>query len=249
MKSAFFQGFSLKKAIQRLTHGTSRLLCLGIAKAVFRLHVEGGEFIPRTGAALVAANHVSFLDPIIIGVAVPRRVHFMAKKELFRVRPFGWLLRQCQVFPVDRGRIDLRAMKQAILLLEQGEVVVIFPEGTRGDGIQLRPARPGIGLIAARTEAPVIPAFHRGTEKALPRGAWLPRPHRITVRFGEPLRFAEAQTGEWQAQVVAFSQTIMERIAALKVRSEGGAGLSSDRAHVTGDAMPTETRGIKGQTR
>ncbi len=249
MKSAFFQGFSLKKAIQRLTYGMSRLLCLGIAKAVFRLHVEGGEFIPRTGPALVAANHVSFLDPVVIGVAVPRQVHFMAKKELFRVRPFGWLLRQYQVFPVNRRGIDLQAIKQAILLLEQGEVVVIFPEGTRGDGIQLRPARPGIGLIAARTGAPVIPVLHRGTEKVLPRGAWLLRPHRVTVKFGEPLRFPEAQAGEWQGQVVAFSQTIMERIAALKVRSEGGDGLSSDRAPVTGDAMPTGTRGIKGQTR
>ena len=124
---------------------------------------------------------------------------------------------------------------------------MIFPEGTRGDGSRLGPAKPGIGLIAARSGAPVIPALHSGTEKALPRGAWLPRPYRITVKFGAPLRFAEAQAGELHGQVVAFSQTIMERIAALKARSEGDGGLSGDRAHVTGDAMPTETRGIKGQ--
>lgn len=247
MKLAFFQGFSVKKLIQHLIYVTSRLLCLGVAKVVFRLRVEGEEFVPRTGPAIVAANHVSFADPIIIGVAVRRLVHFMAKEELFRFRPFGWLLRQYQAFPVNRRRIDLRAMKRAIFLLEQGEIVVIFPEGTRGDGSRLGSAKPGIGLIAARSGAPVIPALHSGTEKALPRGAWLPRPYRITVKFGAPLRFAEAQAGELQWQVVTFSQTIMERIAALKARSEGDVGVSGDRAHVTGDAMPTETRGIKGQ--
>lgn len=247
MKSAFFQGFSLQEAIQRLIYTTSRLLCLGIAKVAFRLRVEGREFIPRSGPAICAANHVSFLDPIIIGVAISRPVHFMAKEELFRFRPFGWLLRQYNTFPVNRRRLDLQAMNRAILLLEQGEILVMFPEGTRGDGIQLRPAKPGIGFIAARTEAPVIPTLHRGAEKVLPRGAWFPRPRRITVKFGAPLRFAETQVGESHEQVVAFSQTIMERIAALNARSEGGAGVSGDRARVTGRALPTETQGVRGQ--
>ena len=247
MKSAFFQGFSLQKAIQHLIYAASRLLCLGIARVAFRLRVEGKEFIPRAGAAICAANHVSFLDPIIIGVAISRPVHFMAKEELFRFRPFGWLLRQYNTFPVNRRRLDLQAINRAIRLLEQGELVVMFPEGTRGDGVQLRPAKPGIGLIAARTGAPVVPTLHRGAEKVLPRGAWFLRPRRITVKFGAPLRFAETQASESQEQVVAFSQTIMERIAALNARPEGGAGVSGDRAHVTGEAMPTETQGVKGQ--
>ena len=247
MKSAFFQGFSLQKTIQRLIYMSSRLLCLGIAKVAFRLRVEGREFIPRSGPAICAANHVSFLDAIIIGVAISRPVHFMAKEELFRFRPFGWLLRQYHAFPVNRRRLDLQAMNRAILLLEQGELLVMFPEGTRGDGIQLRPAKPGIGLIAARTGAPVIPTLHRGAEMVFPRGAWFPRPHRITVKFGTPLRFAETQGDESQERIVAFSQTVMARIAALNARSEGGAGVSGDRAHVTGEAMPTETQGVRGQ--
>lgn len=247
MKSSFFQGFSLKGAIGRLIYAASRLVCLGVAKSLWRLRVEGREFIPRTGPAIVAANHVSYLDPIIIGVAIRRPVRFMAKGELFRFRPLGWLLRQYQVFPVDRRRSDRQALNRAIFLLQQGEIVVIFPEGTRGDGSRLGPAKPGIALIAARTGAPVIPAFHCGTEKVLPRGAWFPRPHRITVTFGGPLRFADGQTGERQRQVVAFSQTIMERIAALRSRPEGSGGQSDDRAHVATDAMPAETRGIKGE--
>lgn len=222
MKSAFLLGFSVEKAMQVAIYRGSRLFCLVIAKVIFRLRVNGAEYVPRSGAAIVAANHTSFLDPIIVAVAIRRPVHFMAKEELFRFRPFGWLLRQYQVFPVSRRRTDLQAMKRAISLLQRGEVVVIFPEGTRGDGNQLRPARPGIGLIAARSKVPVIPMLHRGTEKILPKDAWFPKPQQVLVKFGEPVYFAEERPGEWQEQIVRFSQTIMDRIAALKAGSEGG---------------------------
>jgi len=229
MKSAFLLGFSVEKAIQVAVYRVSRLFCLVIAKVVFRLRVKGAEYVPRVGAAIIAANHTSFLDPIIVGVAVRRSIHYMAKEELFRFRPFGWLLQQYQVFPVSRRRIDLQAMKRAISLLQRGEVVVIFPEGTRGDGNQLRPARPGIGLIAARSKVPVIPMLHSGTEKVLPKNAWFPKPHQILVKFGEPVYFGEERAGERQEQIVRFSQRIMDRIAALKAGSEGGVVSSSDQ--------------------
>lgn len=216
MRVAFFRGLSLKRAIAHSVSIAGRLLCLGIAKVTFRLHIEGEEFIPRTGPTILAANHVSFIDPIIIAVSVRRPVRFMAKKELFRFPLFGWLLRQFGAFPVNRHRINLQAFKQATSLLEAGEIVAMFPEGTRGDGVELRPAKPGIGLIAARTSAPVVPVLHLGTEKVLPRGAWFPRPYRIVIKFGAPLRFAEGQIGKRQDQVELFSQTIMEKIAALK---------------------------------
>ena len=170
MKPAFFKGFSLKRAIRRLPYAATRLFCLGVAKSLCRLRVEGREFIPLTGPAIIAANHVSFLDPFIIGVAIQRHVHFMAKEELFRFRPLGWLLRQYQAFPVYRRQSDRQAMNRAIFLLQRGEIVVIFPEGTRGDGSRLGPAKPGIALIAARTGAPVIPAYHCGTEKCSREG-------------------------------------------------------------------------------
>ena len=216
MRVAFFRGLSLKRAIAHSVSIAGRLLCLGIAKVTFRLHIEGEEFIPRTGPTILAANHASFIDPIIIMVSVRRPVRFMAKKELFRFPLFGWLLRQFGTFPINRNRINLQAFKQAASILEAGEVIAMFPEGTRGDGIELRPAKPGIGLIAARTGAPVVPVLHRGTEKVLPRGAWFPRPHRIVIKFGAPLRFGEGQIGKRQDQAELFSQTIMEKIAALK---------------------------------
>lgn len=235
---------TLKKAIAYSVFNLGRLLCLVIAKVAFRLHVEGEECIPGTGPVILAANHVSFIDPVIIMVSVRRPVRFMAKKELFRFPPFGWLLRQFGTFPIDRNRINLRAFKQATSFLEAGEVVAMFPEGTRGDGIELRPVKPGIGLIAVRTGAPVVPVLHRGTEKVLPRGAWFPRPHRIVIKFGVPLRFADKQIGKRQDQAELFSQTIMEKIAALKTWSESGSRSRDDRTYVTGDAMLTEKRGI-----
>lgn len=239
-----FRGLSPKKAITRCIYIIIRLLCLGIAKVAFRLHVDGEKFIPRKGPAILAANHVSFIDPIIIWIAVRRPIHFMAKKELFRFHLFGWLLRQLGAFPVNRHRINLQAFKRAASLLKAGEIVAIFPEGTRGDGVQLRSAKPGIGLIAARTGAPVIPVLHRGTEKVLPRGTWLPRPHRITVKFGAPFRFPEEQEGRGQGQAVMFSQTIMEKIAALTSWSEGGSQSGDDQTNATGHTMLIKKRGI-----
>lgn len=239
MSSAFLRGLALKKAMTRPLFTIGRLLCLAIAKLAFRLHVEGQEFIPRMGPAILAANHVSYIDPIIIGIATPRPVCFMAKKELFRSPLFGWLLRQFGTIPINRYRTDVQAFKRSASALKAGEIVAIFPEGTRGDGVNLRPAKPGIGLIAAQTGAPVIPTFHQGTGKVLPRGAWLPRPYRITVTFGAPCRFPENQAETEQDQVVTFSQTIMEEIAALKIRSESGSqSRGDDRGYATGDAIP-----------
>jgi 1-acyl-sn-glycerol-3-phosphate acyltransferase len=222
MNVAFFLGFSPRTALHRGVYRASYWLCLGIATMVFRLRVEGREHVPPRGAVIIAANHVSFLDPIVLALAVRRPVCFMAKKELFRFRPFGWLLRCYGVFPVDRGGRDRQALARAVAALQQGEALAIFPEGTRGDGRRLRPAKPGVGLIAARTEAPVVPALIEGTEAVLPRGAWLPRPRRVRVKFGEPLRLAEAGDKLYRG-VASFSQGIMERIAALSGRLEVGA--------------------------
>jgi 1-acyl-sn-glycerol-3-phosphate acyltransferase len=235
MNGAFFKRFSLRKAIQESIYRAGRLVCLLLTKVVFDLRVEGREHIPQSGGAILAANHVSFMDPVILGVAAWRPLHFMAKEELFRCRPFGWLLRLFHAFPVDRRRTDLQAMKRAISLVREGEIVLIFPEGTRGDGTRLQEAKPGIGFIAARSAAPVIPALHRGTELAFPRGAWLPRPHRITVRFGAPLRFASTGTAEAHRPMAEFSQKIMEKIAELGGMDEAGTGGSGERDRMAVD--------------
>ena len=248
MKAAFFRGLILKTAIARCAFIIARLVCLGIAKVAFRLHIEGQEYIPRTGPVILAANHVSYIDPVIIAIAARRPVRFMAKVELFRVPLLGWLIRQFGAFPINRSRTNLQAFKLATSLLEAGEIVAVFPEGTRGDGVHLRPAKPGIGLIAARTGAPVVPVFHKGTGKVFPKGAWLPRPYRIAITFGTPCRFAEQPADEAEDQIATFSRTIMEKIAALKTSLESGSRVRDDRTSATDEAMLIKKRGINEPT-
>jgi len=248
MMAAYFRGFILKKAIARCAFNITRLVCLGFAKVAFRLHIEGQEHIPHTGPVILAANHVSYIDPVIIGTSVRRPIRFMAKTELFRVPLFGWLIRQFGAFPVNRHRTNLQAFKLATSLLEAGEIVAIFPEGTRGDGVGLRPAKSGIGLIAARTGAPVVPTFHKGTGKVFPKGAWFPRPYRIAIKFGTPCRFAEQPAGMAEDQIATFSRTIMEKIAALKTSLEDDSRARDDRTYATGEAMLNNKRGINEPT-
>lgn len=190
-------------------------LCRGIARAFFGLQVQGLEHIPATGPTILAPNHVSYVDPVLVGISVRRRVHFMAKKELFRNPLAGWFLRGLQAYPVTRERVDPSTLKRTLALLAHGHVVLMFPEGTRGDGRVLGPAKPGIAVMAARSGAPVVPVFHWGAEQILPRGARRIRRVPLGVRFGPPLRFSGGERADRQA-VEAFGRQLMQAIAALR---------------------------------
>jgi 1-acyl-sn-glycerol-3-phosphate acyltransferase len=149
------------------------------------LFVQGEENVPRTGPVLMVSNHTSYLDPVGIGVASPRRVVFMAKAPLFKNKPLAFLLRGVDCFPVRRGEADRTAFKTTMTMLEEGRVVCIFPEGTRYDGIELGEAEPGAALFAIRTGCPVVPVFVRGAHLMLGKDD-KPRRGKITIAFGEP---------------------------------------------------------------
>jgi len=160
----------------------------------FRLRVTGTEHVPPTGAALIVSNHQSILDPPMVGGAAPRQIYFLAKAELFRIPLFGRLIMALHARPVRREGSDPRALKTAARLLEEGKALLVFPEGTRSlDG--LAPAKPGVGMLAVMSGAPVVPAYVSGTLEALPKGAVRPRRSQVSVRFGPALHF-KAQTGE-----------------------------------------------------
>jgi 1-acyl-sn-glycerol-3-phosphate acyltransferase len=190
-----------------------------IARALFALHVEGAAHVPGSGPVILAPNHVSYLDPVVVGISIRRRVHFMAKKELFRNPLVGWFLRGLQAYPVTRERVDPSTLKRTLSLLAAGQVVLMFPEGTRGDGRTLGPAKSGIAAIAARSEAAVVPVFHWGTERILPRGSRRIGYARLCVRFGPALRFSGDARGDRKA-VEAFGCRLMEAIAALRPTGE-----------------------------
>jgi len=150
--------------------------------------VQGREQIPRTGGFVVASNHISFWDPPLIGAAVPREVHFLAKEELFANPVFGWLIRSYNAIPIRRGMVDLSGMARAVETLRRGHGILLFPEGTRMRDGQLHPARPGVGLMAVNASVPVVPCYISGSNRP---GQWLSRRCRVRIWFGRPWKWQD----------------------------------------------------------
>jgi 1-acyl-sn-glycerol-3-phosphate acyltransferase len=182
---------------------------------IWPLRVRGREYVPRTGAAIIVCNHLSLVDPFVVGYASERIVNFMGKEELFRVPVVGFLIRKVGGFPVDRSRRDPAAMRTALQVLRSGELLGMFPEGTRSTTGNMLEFRTGAARLAARTEVPLIPVAVHNTNKAMPPGKLL-RPARIAVRFGEPFELTELydrnDKGDAMERALA---TIKERIEAL----------------------------------
>jgi 1-acyl-sn-glycerol-3-phosphate acyltransferase len=194
--------------------------CLaGIGGVWFRLSVAGADRVPRDGPLLLASNHVSVLDPPLIGSVCPRELDYMAKAELFRIPGLGGLIRRLNAHPVDRVGSDSAALRLALRLLGEGRALLVFPEGTRGAEGRFQAARAGAGMLAALSEAPVVPVYVQGTGRALPRGAVLPRPTRVTVTFGTPIRFTRERG---RARYQEISDQIMAAVGRLKVETERG---------------------------
>jgi len=166
-----------------------KLISIFLFKILFRLKVIGKENIPKKGGFILASNHVSYLDPVTLGVACPRRLNFMAKEELFPNKLVSWFLSSLGAFPVKRESADLSAIKEAIRRLREEEVLVLFPEGSRRfDGDKTEPYS-GVGFLVSKVNVPVIPAFIRGTDKALPKKAKFIRLKPISVHFGKQIYF------------------------------------------------------------
>jgi glycerol-3-phosphate dehydrogenase (NAD(P)+) len=189
-RGADLQGFrerALQRGVNPLLYWTLRALLVPFFLLYFRMNRIGREHLPRSGPLLLAANHRSFLDPFVIGMLVRRPVYYMAKRELFERRWQAWILNALGAFPVDRGAGDREAMHTAREILERGDCVVIFPEGTRVRPGPLGKPHRGAGRLALETGAPVVPVAVIGTEDV--RRGWRIRPRRVRLRAGRPLRF------------------------------------------------------------
>lgn len=175
--------------ITPLSYAFSKFVCWLTFRVKFGLEVSGQEHVPKTGAFVVAANHVSFLDPPVIGSACPKRLRFLARTDLFRHGLLAWWMRSVGVIPVKRDEADLAAVRAALAALRGGDPVAIFPEGGRQLSGELGTAKRGVGLLAESARVPVVPAFIQGTFQALPPDATRFAPSKIRVAFGPPISY------------------------------------------------------------
>jgi glycerol-3-phosphate dehydrogenase (NAD(P)+) len=183
---ALYHERTRRRGVNPFVYRPVRLLLKTCILAYFRLRRLGCEHIPG-GAVVLAANHRSFLDPFAIGCCLPRPTYFVAKQELFKNPILGWFLNCMGAFPVRRGESDEESMETALQLLERGEAVVIFPEGTRIRAGSLAKPKRGVGRLALESGAPVVPIAITGSERA--RTGWLIRPVKVHVRIGPVLTF------------------------------------------------------------
>jgi len=168
--------------------------------------VHGWDNVPRQGAYILACNHISNLDPPIMGISTPRRLHFMAKVELFKNPIRGWWLKKLWAFPIKRGAPDLGALKESIKYLKQGDPVLVFPEGTRRIGNQVMKPQPGTGFLALKSQAPVVPVFIKGSDAVMPPGAKFFKRGHVIVTYGKPFFVGDCPSYE------AASEKILNEI-------------------------------------
>lgn len=185
-------------------------ICKLLFMVFFRMQYYGVENIPKEGPLVIASNHLSLLDPPVIGTCADRKVHFMAKKELF-VPVLGYIYRLLGAFPVKRGGADKAAIKQGIDILQKGEVLAIFPEGTRSKTGKLGKAEPGALMMASKARAAIVPCCVAGTDLKRAGRIW----PKVTVRFGKPMYFP-ADIPLTKEILLELSEEMMKRIEALQ---------------------------------
>ena len=165
-------------------YGFCEIIFPWIFKIWLRWEVSGRENIPEDGPVVIAANHLSLLDPPVLGAAATRKVHFMAKSELFKPAWFGSLIRKLGAFPVRRGAMDRDAIKTGLTILKENKVLAVFPEGTRSKTGELGRAGGGAFMMAVKRKAKIVPAYIYGTD--LKRHPGWPK---VRVIFGKPMEY------------------------------------------------------------
>lgn len=197
-----------------------------LLRTIYRVRFLGEENVPKQGGYVLAGNHVSYLDPMLLWCGALQPTHFMARADLFSKPLVGWALPRLWSFPVTRDSADRTAIQRATTLLKAGECVGIFPEGTRRAPGELEAgtseAHSGVAFIALRAGVPVVPVGICGTEDALPKGARLPRFPRVTIRYGEPVCPEDYEGYERKERLGLMTGEIMRRIAAERARGSEG---------------------------
>lgn len=203
--------------LARVLYAIGWVLCNLYLRVYHRYRVYGRGNVPKGRGVLIASNHASYLDPVVLGAAVPRRLWYLARTTLFgRNRFFTWLITTLNAVPISRERLEMKTMRAVQELCKAGRAVVIFPEGTRSPDGNLQRGLAGVGLMAEKVGVDIVPAYVE-TYEAFARHAKWPRPARIRVAFGPPLSLNRWQhISDPRERYQAIADGIMEAIAALK---------------------------------
>ncbi len=186
-----FRGLPLRGHGDRPLYTFCRWLAVALFGGVYRCRAEGAAHLPAHGPAILAVNHKADMDPVVVGMVFDRPLAFMAKRELFEVPGLGRLIATLGAFPIDRGAGDRAALETSLRLLGDGAVLMMFPEGTRQPDDEIHEFLPGVGLIAVRSGAPVVPVAVRGTDRLLRRGR--PGYPALRVKVGPPVDLSDIQ--------------------------------------------------------
>lgn len=177
-------------------------------RLIFRIKVKGLDNIPKEGKVILCSNHINLLDPIILGIIVPRQIIYMAKKELFENKILNKIINALGAFPVDREGNNLSAMRTSLRTLKDEKILGIFPEGTRVKEMDLDNVKPGVGLIAVKSKSPVIPIYIDSDYKLF---------HKVKVNIGKPICFDDFYNQKLSTKdYKEISKDIMESIYKLK---------------------------------
>lgn len=190
-----------------------RALCRIIFTVFYDYKAYGVRNIPLTGGVLMVANHESYLDPILVGLQVPRIMAFMAKSELFENKYFGWFITQLHAFPVRQGKGDVGAVRLTIEKLQEGEILNIFPEGSRSPDGKLQKVEKGAALVVRKAGVPVLPCVIEGSFECWPRRRKLPRTGRIRVIYGPPMILHDLPAGEITQRIQNTFEHLQKQLA------------------------------------
>ncbi len=190
-----------------IAHG---LICI-FSKIIAPVTVFGKENFPPDKGVIIASNHLSNLDPVILGLASGRKLSYVAKESLFRNKLFSFLLYRVGAFPIRRDYGDVGAIKEALRRLKKRGRIVVFPEGTRKSQSGPKKVQPGVGLLAVKGDAVIVPAYIRGSDKVMAPGSNIIKPGRITVTFGTPLPYIREDS------YLKIAEKVMQSIHSLSV--------------------------------
>lgn len=201
-----------------MLYTVARFILFLLFKIFFHLKIFGRENFPKSGSFIVAPNHASFLDPMIVGIGAPQKLEYLARDTLFRFKVFAKILYLINVSPIKRDTGDINAFKTALNRLSHGKGILIFPEGTRSKDGNFQEPKPGIGFLQRASGASIVPCYIKGSMEAWPRHSKFPRCRPVSVYFGKSLKL-EKTSGRKREYYEYVAREAMRAIKELKEKS------------------------------